>query len=158
MPWFHQPSITLTRIGVLASTVCWLSACADTGRPAVERAEQEVLSIHDAIMPKIDDLLTAQRRLKIRLATLDSTAENGSASSVLRLDEDRHQARRLLRDLNVADSLMTRWMAQYRYDTLAGLPTDEALHYLDGQKASITDVTTKVNESLDHTRQFLANP
>jgi transposase-like protein len=109
-------------------------------------------------MPKIDDLQTAQRQLKARLLTLDSTAESGSASSALRLDEDRNQARRLLRDLSVADSLMTRWMEQYRYDTLAGLPTDEALRYLDGQKASITDVTTKVNESLEHTRQLLAHP
>ncbi|QJD80072.1 viral A-type inclusion protein [Spirosoma rhododendri] len=148
----------LRRIAVVFGAVCWLSACADGSRPAVEQAERDVLSIHDAIMPKIDDLLTAQRQLKARLITLDSTAENGSASSALRLDEDRNQARRLLHDLTVADSLMTRWMAHYRYDTLAGLPTDEALRYLDTQKASITDVTTKVNESLEHTRQFLATP
>lgn len=150
-----------TRLGLpvaVALMVGWLGACADTGRPAVEQAEKDVLSIHDDVMPNMDDLVRVKRQLKIRLATLDSTAETGSAASALRLDEDRTQGRRLLRDLTVADSLMTNWMAQYRYDTLATLPTDEALRYLDQQKASITDVKTKVNESLEHTRQFLANP
>ncbi|PRY47347.1 hypothetical protein CLV58_101415 [Spirosoma oryzae] len=150
-----------TRLGLPVAavlTACWLTACSDTDRPAVDQAEKDVLSIHDAVMPQMDDLTRAQRQLASRLQTLDSTAETGTASSALRLDEERSQARRLLRDLRVADSLMTHWMAQYRYDTLATLPTDEALRYLDQQKASITDVKNKVNESLDHTRQFLATP
>lgn len=161
----HSPPLTVHLLPirlwlpmVIALSAGWLTACSDSGRPAVEQAEKDVLSVHDAIMPKMDDLMRAQRQLNARLVTLDSTAESGTASSIVRLDEDRSQARRLVRDLRVADSLMTRWMAQYRYDTLATLPTDEALRYLDQQKASITDVKNKVNESLDHARQFLATP
>lgn len=121
----------------------------------VSQAEKGVFAIHDEIMPKIDDIMKLKKQLKLRITTLDSLKASGSAAATLRVDEEKEQATRLSRDLTVADSLMMDWMGSYNSDTLAKLPSEEALNYLAAQKDQITDVKTKVNTSIEQSRQFL---
>ncbi|AUD01586.1 viral A-type inclusion protein [Spirosoma pollinicola] len=136
----------------LISGTFW--AC-NSGEETVKETENEVFAIHDEVMPKIDDIMKLRKGLKQRITSLDSLKASGSAAVTLRTDEEKEQANRLHRNLDVADSLMMDWMSRYNGDTLAKLSSDEALRYLNGQKDQITDVKTKVNSSIEQARQFL---
>ncbi|GAB3805869.1 hypothetical protein GCM10028819_40050 [Spirosoma humi] len=146
-----------TRVFLLASLAAFsvfLSAC-HSGDETVKETENEVFAIHDEVMPKIDDIMKLRKQLKIRITSLDSLKASGSAAATLRTDEEKEQASRLHRNLDVADSLMMDWMSRYNGDTLTKLSSDDALRYLNGQKDQITDVKTKVNTSIEQARQFL---
>jgi hypothetical protein len=132
-----------------------LMAC-NSGQEAVKKAENEVFAIHDEIMPKVmGDLVTLKKQLNQRVTSLDSLKAGESAAAALRVNEEKEQARRLIHDLTLADSLMGDWMARYNNDTIEKIPSEEALNYLNAQKDQITDVKTKVNSSIEQARQFL---
>ena len=146
-----------TRIVLFASLLTFsvsLGAC-HSGDETVKETENEVFAIHDEVMPKIDDIMKLRKQLKNRITSLDSLKASGSAAATLRTDEEKEQASRLHRNLDVADSVMMDWMSRYNSDTLAKLSSDDALRYLNGQKDQITDVKTKVNTSIEQARQFL---
>ncbi|GAB3975012.1 hypothetical protein GCM10028806_31820 [Spirosoma terrae] len=135
-----------------------LGACSQSGEEAVQEAENDVFAIHDKVMPFMDDVMSLRKQLKGRMATLDSTKASGSATETVRIDEEREQAKRLIRDLTIADSLMSDWMANYKNDTIAKLSSDDALRYLEQQKESITDVQHKLTTSIKDAKQFLEKP
>lgn len=138
----------------LISISATLWAC-KSDEDAVKQAENDVFAIHDEVMPKTSDVMKLRKQLNQRIAALDSLSATGSAAGTLRSDEEKEQARLLSRNLTNADSLMMDWMSHYNGDTLAKLPTDDALRYLSAQKEKISDVKTKLNASIDQARQFL---
>lgn len=131
-----------------------LSSC-NSGSDTVKKTENEVFAVHDEVMPKIGDIMKLKKQLNQRIIAIDSLKATGSAATALRSDEEREQAKRLLQDLTIADSLMMGWMSNYNSDTLAKLSSDEAMTYLADQKDQINDVKTKVNSSIEQARQFL---
>lgn len=137
---------------------CSFWSCSESGEKAVKDAENDVFAIHDEVMPKLDETMKLRKRLKAHIASLDSIKAAGSASATLRIDEERDQANRLAKNLAVADSLMFYWMNQYKNDTIAKIPSEDALRYLEQQKDQITDVKTKINSSIQQASQFLAKP
>jgi hypothetical protein len=145
--------LTLLLVGPLMVS-CALWAC-HSDEEAVKEAENDVFAIHDKLMPKMDDIMKMRKQLKQRITSLDSLKESGSATATVRVDEEREQAIRLRRDLDVADSLMMNWMDQYNGDTLQKLSSNEALRYLSAQKDQINDVNSKIKTSLDQAGQFL---
>ena len=128
----------------------------NSGEDRVKEAENEVFALHDEVMPRMDDIMKLRKQLKQRIAALDSVKATGSATAALRTNEEKEQAMLLSRNLNNADSLMMGWMGGYNGDTLAKLSSEEALQYLTEQKDQIIDVKTKVNSSIEQTKQFLA--
>ena len=141
-------------IAGLLTVATFLLAC-KSDEDAVKKAENEVFTIHDKVMPKIDDVMKLRKRLNQRIVMLDSASVSGSAAGTLRTDEEKEQARLLSRNLTDADSLMMGWMSHYNGDTLTKLSPDDALRYLSDQKDQITNVQTKLNTSIDQARQFL---
>lgn len=135
------------------SSAFW--ACG-SGEGAVKEAENDVFALHDEVMPRMDDIMKLRKQLKQRIAALDSVKATGSATATLRTNEEKEQVMLLSRNLNNADSLMMGWMSGYNGDTLAKLSSDEALKYLTEQKDQLIDVKTKVNSSIEQTKQFLA--
>jgi uncharacterized lipoprotein YehR (DUF1307 family) len=140
------------------ATFCLLSAfllSCGSDEDAVKEAENDVFAIHDAVMPKIDDVMRLRKQLNKRIAALDSVEASGSTAGAVRTDEEKEQARLLSRNLANADSLMMYWMSHYNGDTLTKLSTEDAMRYLSNQKDQITDVQTKLKTSIDQARQFL---
>ena len=145
---------TFLLVGLLTvSSTFW--SC-NSGGDRVKEAENEVFALHDEVMPRMDDIMKLRKQLKQRIAALDSVKATGSATAALRTNEEKEQAMLLSRNLNNADSLMMGWMGGYNGDTLAKLSSEEALKYLTEQKDQIIDVKTKVNSSIEQTKQFLA--
>ncbi|UFH51863.1 viral A-type inclusion protein [Spirosoma sp. KNUC1025] len=138
----------------LISCTSLLCSC-NSNENAIKESEDEVIAIHDEVMHKTGSMVKLQKKIKQRIASLDSLKSVGSASSSLRIDEEREQAVRLSRDLKAADSLMYYWMDHYKGDTLTKLSSDDALKYLAAQKDFLTDVQAKYNASLEQATQFL---
>lgn len=150
----HTP---IRNLAILVS-ICGTFLACNSGEEAVKKSENEVLAIHDEVMPKIDDIMKLKKQLKQRISSLDSLKASGSAAATLRTDEEKEQATRLVSDLTIADSLMMSWMSHYNGDTLAKLSSEEALNYLSAQKDQITDVKKRVTTSIEQSRQFLGKP
>ncbi|GAB4032701.1 viral A-type inclusion protein [Spirosoma gilvum] len=149
---------TSTRTLAVLLTVCGAFWACNSGEETVKKTENEVLAIHDEVMPKIDDIMKLKKQLKQRIVSLDSLKASGSAAATLRTDEEKEQASRLVTDLTIADSLMMGWMSHYNGDTLSKLSSEEALNYLAAQKDQITDVKKRVTTSIEQSRQFLGKP
>lgn len=119
----------------------------------VQEAEKEVLTIHDEVMPKMDDVMKLKQGLTARIARLDSMQEDGVSSTTLA--EERLKATDLSRQLVLADSLMMEWMYQYRGDSAKALPSDQALQYFSKEKEKITVVKEKTLKSIQEAEGFL---
>ncbi|MDB5239877.1 MAG: viral A-type inclusion protein [Spirosoma sp.] len=150
---FFMQSFVLNVVSLfILGALC--GAC-NSDEAAVKQAEEDVFAIHDQVMPKSDDIMKLRKQLNKRIAALDSLQATSSAAGTLRTDEEKEQARLLVRNLTDADSLMMYWMSHYKGDTLTKLSPNDALRYLSDQKDKITDVETKLNTSIEQARQFL---
>ncbi len=127
-------------------------AC-NQGRERAEETEDEVMAIHDEVMPKMQDILNLKKQLSAKLLELDSLQQEGVSSNTLA--EQKMKALELSRDLTLADSLMMDWMYQYRGDSAKALPTGDALLYFRLEKDKISDVQKRTNQSLEAAREFL---
>ncbi len=127
-------------------------ATADAGTP-VEKAEKQVLDMHDEVMPRIDDIMKLKKELNGKLTALDSM--QGTPTETVRVDEQKAQVRQLVRHLTEADSLMMSWMSLYKGDTLKKLPEADALRYLAGQKQLIDNAKSKINQSIEQAQTYL---
>ncbi|HEV7349946.1 viral A-type inclusion protein [Telluribacter sp.] len=119
----------------------------------VKEIEQEVLDIHDEVMPKMDDVMKLKQQLKTKLANLDSLQQEGISSNTMA--EERIKASDLNRQLVLADSLMMEWMYQYRGDSAKALPSDQAMDYFNKEKEKITVVKDKTLKSIKEAEGFL---
>lgn len=127
-------------------------AC-NQGRERVEETEEEVMTIHDEVMPKMQDVMNLKKQLSAKLLELDSLQQEGVSSNTLA--EQKMKALELSRDLTLADSLMMDWMYQYRGDSAKALPAGDALLYFRLEKDKISDVQKRTNQSLEAAREFL---
>ena len=107
------------------------------GNEEVKKLEDEVMAIHDEVMPKITDLFSAKKELEIAL-------KNGADSITVFS---------LLKELDGADESMQMWMEEYE---MPDESLDKALKmsYLNEEKSKITKVKESILASIDKTTQF----
>ncbi|WP_247234410.1 viral A-type inclusion protein [Telluribacter sp. SYSU D00476] len=137
-------------LAVLSLVAFW--SC-NQEKDQVQEAEKEVLTIHDEVMPRMDDVMKLKQGLTVKIASLDSMQEDGVSSTTLA--EERLKATDLNRQLVLADSLMMEWMYQYRGDSAKALPADQALEYFNKEKEKITVVREKTLKSIQEAEGFL---
>ena len=110
------------------------------GPPEVEKLEEEVLALHDEVMPWLDDM-KAKRRQLARLTNADSVRIT--------------QTKALL---SAADSLMWAWM--YRYKSVASLEDSlsdtQLTTYLRSQRESIQHVNMVTKKAMAEANELLA--
>ncbi|XWW44650.1 viral A-type inclusion protein [Fibrella sp. USSR17] len=119
----------------------------------VDKAQKEVLALHDEVMPRIDDIMKLKKELNGKLTALDSM--RGTPTETVRIDEQKAQVRQLVRHLIEADRLMMDWMDQYKGDTLKKLPEADALRYLAEQKQLINNAKAKIDQSIAQSQNYL---
>ncbi len=139
-------------IGLAILTVYVLTACNQDGE-RVEETEDEVMAIHDEVMPKMQEIMNLKKQLSAKLLELDSLQQEGVSSTTLA--EQKMKALELSGELTTADSLMMEWMYQYRSDSAKALPAGDALVYFRLEKDKIIDVQKRTNQSLEAAREFL---
>lgn len=139
-------------IGLMMLAIFTLTAC-NQGGERVKETEDEVMAIHDEVMPKMQDIMNLKKKLSAKLLELDSLQQEGVSSNTLA--EQRVKALDLSRDLTMADSLMMDWMYQYRGDSAKALPAGDALGYFRLEKDKILGVQKRTNQSVEAAREFL---
>ncbi|MFZ1750892.1 MAG: hypothetical protein WAU01_11900 [Saprospiraceae bacterium] len=95
---------------------------------------EEVMAIHDKVMPELSRIHTIKRDL---LAIADTTARNVILSEVKVLDE--------------ADEAMMSWMAAFK------MPTDKNMEgkYLSDEKLKITKVSDQMYQAIAQASELL---
>lgn len=102
----------------------------------------EVMHIHDLVMPKMDDIY------KMKRAFLDSMAHTPGMPPALK-----QQLEGAVANLDSADKAMMNWM--HDFDLGDSITTDSARIYLTSELLRIKQVSDQMNESLDKARALL---
>lgn len=104
-----------------------------------ETLYNEVMDVHDEVMPKMDDLYKAKKNLQEKLK--DSTLH----------DTTRMRMQTLVRDLDQASESMMVWMREFN-----PLPDstgeDKARQYLEGEMVRIQKVKKDMLEALERAK------
>jgi len=107
---------------------------------------QEVMAIHDEVMPKLQDIISLQENFKIRI---DSLTEIDSTLAVL------EELNNLNNDLAGADKSMMDWMHQFNSKINSNDVSDEvAMTYLEEQKVKILEVKERMNNSINSATEY----
>jgi hypothetical protein len=115
-----------------------LSACdkkADNQKVMID----EVMAIHDEVMPKMDEIMALK-------SSLDSASK---------VSPDSVKARELSTALETADNEMMDWMEEYNPDLMKGKSNEEITKYYADEKAKITTVKTLTDKSIEEAKAFL---
>lgn len=110
-----------------------------------EALKEEVIDIHDEVMPKMGAIRAHQKRLTKEAAEL----ENRDA---LRYQEEIELRRSIARELDQAYEGMFVWMRQFR-PQLDGLDEDEGRVYLLEQKDKVIKVNEDIKSALNRAEE-----
>lgn len=114
----------------------------------VEALKQEVMGLHDEIMPRIGTLMHLKKQLKEKAAHLDSAKE-----------AEKEQAAKLqlaIKELEQADEAMMQWMRTYEDPDLAEGQA-RALEYLALKKKEILTVKEQMESSETAAKSLLSS-
>ncbi|HEV7381805.1 MAG TPA: viral A-type inclusion protein [Dyadobacter sp.] len=132
--------------------VAILSGCAND-KEKVQQLEGEVLTMHDEVMPKMDEIMSLKIRLSKKIVELDSLQNEGISGNSLA--EERTKAADLNQKLNESDKAMMGWMNEYRGDSAKNLNADAAILYFENQKMKIEEVKQVTLKSINEAKSFL---
>jgi hypothetical protein len=121
--------------------------CTDSESKKLEVAENEVMAIHDEIMPKMGEIMDLKASIAEKLKGLDSTAINYQTVKQ-ELDSISYA-------LTQADNGMMDWMDEYNADTLKAISTQEAAKYLEEQKMKVTEIKALTLKNIDAAKLIL---
>lgn len=129
-----------------------LSSCNKNADKVLE-LEGEVMTIHDEVMPQMDDIMTLKSKLSKKIIHMDSLQNEGIAGN--NIAEQRIKATEVNQKLNESDKLMMDWMHEYRGDSAKKLKSEEAILYFEAQKKKIIDVKEITSKNIQEAKTFL---
>ncbi|NIJ52157.1 viral A-type inclusion protein [Dyadobacter arcticus] len=115
--------------------------------------EAEVMTIHDAVMPQMDDIMSLKSKLSKEIQHIDSLQNIGISSNTMA--EQRIKAVDLNQKLNDSDKLMMNWMHEYRGDSAKKLKSEEAIAYFEKEREKILLVKQTTAKSIQEAKTFL---
>ena len=143
--WKGQPIDTTMRLSTtfLLALIGLLifSSCSDGGQAEREALRDEVMAIHDEVMPKMGDF----RKLQKQIASLSDSLRTMESIDTNRLND--LAARGV--EIAAAQEGMMAWMRQYNPEIMQdGTPHEEVMSYLEEQKAAIEKVRDQMMQAL----------
>lgn len=132
-----------TRLALIALAATLMYACGNSKKEELKTLKNEVMAVHDEVMPKMGDLMKAQKALKLKadslMETSDSLAAQGYYDAAAKIDS--------------ANESMMNWMRNFQANFQG---TDEELTaYLNEQKATIQKVKDDMLNSLEEGKKKL---
>lgn len=106
---------------------------------AQEALYGEVMEIHDAVMPRMSDIMSLNKKLKAVQETSN---------------EDSEKLTELATDLESASEGMMNWMRQFN-PQIENMDPDEAMRYLNEEKKKITTVKVEMETAIEKADAFL---
>ena len=122
-----------------------LSSCNNDNKLKEEKLNDEVMAVHNEIMPKMAEVNRLKRQLKSYKETVsdENVALKDSVINAILL-------------LSKSEDLMNDWMANYKYPN-PDAKHEELINYLSGQKDSIKLVSDNMFMSMAVAQGFLKN-
>ncbi len=120
------------------------SSCTQKKQDAIR---DELMAIHDDVMPKMGELSTLAGQLKQIIAT-DSTLT----------ETERTKIESAITRMALAEEGMMDWMATFRQpEMLRGKMENEAiLQYLEAEKQKINDVSAQIRSGIEDGKQLIS--
>ena len=121
----------------VVSVLVFCVSCGNKAENTVIKLNDEVMAIHDEVMPKMTEIHTLRKKLRL--------LENAQVDSTIIF---------AITNLSEADDAMMEWMSAYKK------PKDNsktALAYLSNEKMLITEVKVKMLESIQDAHKILRN-
>ena len=116
-----------------------LAACQKNTDDKQKVMINEVMAVHDEVMPKMDDIMSLK----------------SSLDSVIKVSPDSAKAKQLYAALDVADNQMMDWMENYDSESVKGKSEVEISKYFADQKTKITEVKILTDKSIEEAKGFL---
>ena len=138
-------------IPVLGLAIAFLSCGKDTDK--VLELESEVMTIHDEVMPRMDDIMTLKAALSKKIMKMDSLQNEGISGNTLAAE--RMAAADFNQKLNESDKLMMDWMHSYRGDSAKKLKPEQAILYFESEKKKIEDIKLSTAKTINDAKTFL---
>jgi len=129
-----------------------LYSCGNSQKNSSEKLEKdlydEVIGIHDEVMPKMSTLLALENDLKEKIQEVDTSGTN-SAEEIKKLNDQISQ-------LQVVDEAMMQWMRNFQVDQ-EGWSHDSVMTYMEQEKKSISQVRDQMLEVINSSEKLLDN-
>ena len=138
---------------ILFSGLAFVLFSCGQDKDKVTKVEAEVMTIHDDVMPRMDDIMTLKSKLSKKIVHLDSLQNEGISGNTLA--EERMKAVDLNQKLNESDKLMMDWMHSYRGDSAKKLKPEQAILYFESEKEKIEKVKQIAVKSINDAKIFL---
>jgi hypothetical protein len=116
-----------------------LTACKKNAEEKQKVMIDEVMAIHDEVMPKMDEIMSLK----------------SSLDSAIKVSPDSAKAKQLYSALDVADNQMMDWMENYDSESVKGKSEEEISKYFADQKTKITEVKVLTDKSIEEAKGFL---
>ncbi|MDH4460279.1 MAG: hypothetical protein QE277_02585 [Flectobacillus sp.] len=119
-------------------------SCSSSGSKQEDKQKQlidEVMAVHDEVMPKMDTVMTLK-------SSLDSALKVSSSN-------DSAKIMALSAALDSADVKMSVWMEEYRPELVKGKNDSTVVKYLENEKIRISLVKEVTNKSIEEATAFL---
>ncbi len=116
-----------------------LAACKKNAEEKQKVMIDEVMAIHDEVMPKMDEIMSLK----------------SSLDSAIKISPDSAKAKTLYSKLQLADDGMMDWMENYDSESVKDKSEVEIEKYLNDQKIKITEVKVLTDKSIEEAKGFL---
>lgn len=126
----------------LIVVMIFLASCSNTKKDTVASLKEEVMALHDEVMPKMGELHKTQKRL---LSLADSTEVSDSVAA--------KEYRKLANAIELANESMMDWMRNFEPNYVGD--EKEVATYLETKKKSIAEVKGRMLESLEAGKKVL---
>ncbi|WPR74009.1 hypothetical protein [Algoriphagus sp. NG3] len=123
-----------------------VNACGSKSHDKNEKLREEVIGVHDEVMPKMGQLKSLERRALSKVEEIERANPSDSVS----LEE----YKALAYDLSQAHDAMFVWMRQYEVED-GGKTEEELKEYLDNQMVLVTEVNVKIKDALAKAEEML---
>ncbi len=122
-----------------------------SGNVQVDSLKKNVMAVHDAVMPKMDAIMSLRMQTQQQLKQLDSLEK---ANPKQANPPQRQELSTLLTELDAADEAMMQWMQQYD-GQLKDKTDEQKIVYLQNEKVRIDSVQTLMLNSISKGEQLL---
>ncbi len=122
-----------------------LSACNNEQKELEKKLHNEIMAVHDDVMPKMGDVNALKQSVK-RYSDITSPEKAELKDSLIRG----------VLTLTEADEAMMDWMAKYDYPN-PKLSPEATIQYLKGQKDSVKQMSNKIYMAIAIGHQLLKN-
>jgi Holliday junction resolvasome RuvABC ATP-dependent DNA helicase subunit len=113
-------------------------ACNPKNQDSIKQLDQEILAIHDEVMPKIGQVLDLRKKINVQLDSCNNQAGKDTLQKISYA-------------LTKADADMMHWMHHYQMPQ----GTDTAMVYLQKEQKNIEAVKEQINSSILAAESYL---